>query len=160
MDLEQAWYTVSLGSTYTNPSIITGLSLEMSALEYVMQNTRKFLNESLFEPCVSVKRVRQPICERANPFRITWDYYGYPLYTFASISNASKVLTMGELRHTLAIKFLDARHSYGRLRARTAWLLFNVHNARQAMRCPDPPFEVIREFCHALERSSGGRCRD
>ncbi|KAL1468453.1 hypothetical protein MTO96_041469, partial [Rhipicephalus appendiculatus] len=58
-DLGYAWYAVSLGSTYKEPSIITGLSFEMSALEYAMNDTIKSLNESLYKACVSVKKLRQ-----------------------------------------------------------------------------------------------------
>ncbi|KAL3220431.1 hypothetical protein MRX96_029885 [Rhipicephalus microplus] len=38
------------------PSIITGLSFELSALKYVMEKIPASLNDSVFQPCLSVTK--------------------------------------------------------------------------------------------------------
>ncbi|XP_075728481.1 uncharacterized protein LOC142769271 isoform X2 [Rhipicephalus microplus] len=108
-DLEHAWYAVSQGSTYRKPSTITGISFEMSALQYVMNNTIRSLNVSLYKPCVSVMRQRRALCEPTNVADRTEEYLGSPTFTYGIISNSSKVLTLGELNNTLALK--RRRHS-------------------------------------------------
>ncbi|KAL1475025.1 hypothetical protein MTO96_037590, partial [Rhipicephalus appendiculatus] len=159
-DLGHAWFTVTRGSTYRNPSIITGLSFEMSPLQYVMKDTIKSLKESLFKPCVSVKRERQAFCEKTNTSGRTWDHVDYPMFQFGLISNASKVLTVGELNNTLAQKCVYAALTYGSLRPRTAWLLFNVHNIGTGNQCGDRPFDVIKLFCIFLKGNSDLKCPD
>ncbi|KAL3212251.1 hypothetical protein MRX96_036048, partial [Rhipicephalus microplus] len=47
---------VSARTTFLNPSIITGLSFELSALKYVMEKIPASLNDSVFQPCLSVKK--------------------------------------------------------------------------------------------------------
>ncbi|XP_075726392.1 uncharacterized protein LOC119163904 [Rhipicephalus microplus] len=158
--LEYAWFVVKKGSTYNKPLIITGLSFEMSVLQYVMKNRMKSLNKSLYEPCVSVKRQRQTICEPTNVTGSTMEYLGSPMFTYGIISNSSKVLTMGELNDTLALKFAYATRTFGELRARTAWLLYNVHNVGIGNQCGDRPFDVIRQFCYSLRGASDERCQD
>ncbi|KAL1483167.1 hypothetical protein MTO96_033383 [Rhipicephalus appendiculatus] len=159
-DLGHAWFTVTQRSTYSNPSVITGLSFEMSPLQYVMKDTIKSLNESLFKPCVSVKRERQAFCEKTNTSGRTWDHVDYPMFQYGLISNASKVLTVGELNNTLAQKCVYAAMTYGSLRPRTAWLLFNVHNIVTGDQCGDRPFEVIKLFCIFLKGNSDVKCPD
>ncbi|KAL1482726.1 hypothetical protein MTO96_033596 [Rhipicephalus appendiculatus] len=159
-ELGHAWYAVSMASTYEKPSIITGLSFEMSALQYVMNDTIKSLNKSLYKPCVSVKRLRQVLCEPPNVTGSTAEYLGGPMFTYGIISNSAKVLTMGELSNTLALKFVYATRTFGELRARTAWLLYNVHNVGIGNQCGDRPFDVIRQFCFFLKGDSYVPCRD
>ncbi|KAL1444165.1 hypothetical protein MTO96_045645 [Rhipicephalus appendiculatus] len=67
---------------------------------------------------------------------------------------------MGELNNTLALKFIYATEAFGVLRARTAWLLFNVHNVGIGNQCGDRPFNVIREFCYALKGYSYAACHE
>ncbi|KAL3195281.1 hypothetical protein MRX96_045699, partial [Rhipicephalus microplus] len=83
-----------------------------------------------------------------------WQYLGSPMFTYGIISNSSKVLTMGELNDTLALKFAYATRTFGELRARTAWLLYNVHNVGIGNQCGDRPFDVIRQFCYSLRGAS------
>ncbi|XP_075728469.1 uncharacterized protein LOC142769264 [Rhipicephalus microplus] len=158
-DLGYYWYAVSLGSTFLKPLIITGLSFEMSALQYVMKNKIKSLNESLYKPCLSVKRQRQALCAQTSDSGSTTVYLGSPMFTYGIISNSSKVLTMGELNDTLALKFAYATRTFGELRARTAWLLYNVHNLGIGNQCGDRPFYVIRQFCYFLKGSSNVGCQ-
>ncbi|XP_075726811.1 uncharacterized protein LOC142768686 isoform X1 [Rhipicephalus microplus] len=158
-DLGHAWYAVSQGSTYKKPSTITGISFEMSALQYVMNNTRRSLNVSLYKPCVSVMRQRQALCEPTNVADRTGEYLGSPTFTYGIISNSSKVLTLGELNNTLALKLTYATQTFGELRANTAWLLYNVHNLGIGNQCGDRPFEVIRQFCYSLKGASDEMCR-
>ncbi|KAL1475807.1 hypothetical protein MTO96_037014 [Rhipicephalus appendiculatus] len=67
---------------------------------------------------------------------------------------------MGELNNTLALKFAYATRTFGRLRARTAWLLYDVHNLGIGNQCGDRPFDVIRQFCNSLKGDSYLPCRD
>ncbi|KAL3196140.1 hypothetical protein MRX96_045319 [Rhipicephalus microplus] len=159
-DLGYAWYAVSQGNTYKIPSTITGLSFEMSALQYVMKDHVISLPRSLYQPCVSMKRQREALCEPTNVTGSIAQYIGHPLFTYGIISNSSIVLTMGELNDTLAIKLVYATHTFGELRARTAWLLYNVHNVGIGNQCGDHPFEVIRQFCYSLKGISHETCQD
>ncbi|KAH8030683.1 hypothetical protein HPB51_011332 [Rhipicephalus microplus] len=56
VDQESHWFAVSARTTFLNPSIITGLSFELSALKYVMEKIPASLNDSVFQPCLSVKK--------------------------------------------------------------------------------------------------------
>ncbi|XP_075726809.1 uncharacterized protein LOC142768683 [Rhipicephalus microplus] len=132
----------------------------MSALQYVMKDHVISLPRSLYQPCVSMKRQREALCEPTNVTGIIAQYIGHPLFTYGIISNSSIVLTMGELNDTLAIKLVYATHTFGELRARTAWLLYNVHNVGIGNQCGDHPFEVIRQFCYSLKGISHETCQD
>ncbi|KAL1473057.1 hypothetical protein MTO96_038955 [Rhipicephalus appendiculatus] len=67
---------------------------------------------------------------------------------------------MGELKYTLALKFVYAAKTFAELRARTAWLLYNVHNVGIGNQCGNRLFDVIRQFCNALKGYSYVPCRD
>ncbi|KAL1482728.1 hypothetical protein MTO96_033598 [Rhipicephalus appendiculatus] len=48
--LESHWFAVSAKTNFSKPSIITGLSFELSALKYIMVENPTSLNDSVFRP--------------------------------------------------------------------------------------------------------------
>ncbi|KAL1476029.1 hypothetical protein MTO96_036830 [Rhipicephalus appendiculatus] len=150
--LESHWFAVSARTTFSKPSIITGLSFELSALRYVMVDTPTSLNGSVFQPCLSVKKSgREALCKHTDFIGYHTNYLAYPIFTYGVFFNASKVLTLSEYRDSLAAKFLTAVRDFGGLRENTAWLLYNVHNQGPSSQCPEPPFTVIKQFSAALK---------
>ncbi|KAL1442667.1 hypothetical protein MTO96_046305, partial [Rhipicephalus appendiculatus] len=88
---------VSSGTIFSKPSVLTGLSFELSALKYIMVENPTSLNESVFRPCLSVEKTGQEaLC---NHSVISLDgpenYLGDPIYAYGVFSSASKVLTHG-----------------------------------------------------------------
>ncbi|KAL1470968.1 hypothetical protein MTO96_040156, partial [Rhipicephalus appendiculatus] len=57
--LESHWFAVSASTIISKPSVITGLSFELSALKYVMVVQPTSLKDSVFQPCLSVKKTGQ-----------------------------------------------------------------------------------------------------
>ncbi|KAL1475783.1 hypothetical protein MTO96_019174 [Rhipicephalus appendiculatus] len=159
--LESHWFAVSARTTFSKPSVITGLSFELSALKYVMKEQPTSLNDSVFQPCSSVKKTGQEaVGGFCNPVSLPaqWDftggpenYMGDPLYTYGVFSNSSKLLTLSEYKDSLAAKFLKAVTDFGDLREDTAWLLYNVHNEGPTNHCAEPPFTVLKKFSVALK---------
>ncbi|KAL3216332.1 hypothetical protein MRX96_051206, partial [Rhipicephalus microplus] len=63
------------------------------------------------------------------------------------------------LRSTKGVlEFAYATRTFGELRARTAWLLYNVHNLGIGNQCGDRSFYVIRQFCYSLKGSLNVGC--
>ncbi|XP_075530043.1 uncharacterized protein LOC142563368 [Dermacentor variabilis] len=50
------WHAVSPTVSYTRPSIQTGLSFELTTLQYELEERAPSLSESLFRPCRSLRR--------------------------------------------------------------------------------------------------------
>ncbi|KAH7939553.1 hypothetical protein HPB52_013673 [Rhipicephalus sanguineus] len=146
------WFAVSAKTKFSNPSIITGLSFELSALKYVMVDDPTSLHESVFLPCLSVKKTgREALCRHSDFTGGPENYLDYPIYAYGVFSNTSKVLTLSEYNDSLATKFLNAVTDFGDLREDTAWLLYNVHNDAPNNQCPEPPFTVLQCFSVALK---------
>ncbi|KAL1444779.1 hypothetical protein MTO96_029482 [Rhipicephalus appendiculatus] len=127
--LESHWFAVSPGTIFSEPSVLTGLSFELSALKRLDK-----------------KRSATRVISLAVPE----NYLGDPIYAYGVFSSASKVLTWSEYKDSLATKFLNALSHFGELRKETAWLLYNVHNEGPTTGCPEPPFTVLKHFRAAL----------
>ncbi|KAL3213649.1 hypothetical protein MRX96_007669 [Rhipicephalus microplus] len=152
--LESHWFAVSATETLSNPSVITGLSFELSTLEYGMVEEPTSLNASVFQPCLSVmKKGREALCKRNNFTGGPENYLGDPIYAYGTSAVASKVLTLSEYNNTLSTKFLKAVGDFGQLRGRTAWLLYNVHSEGPGNECNGPPFTVLKSFRTALDQT-------
>ncbi|KAL1480661.1 hypothetical protein MTO96_050833 [Rhipicephalus appendiculatus] len=135
--LESHWFAVSAKTTFSKPSIITGLSFELSALKYIMVENPTSLNDSVFRPCLSVQKTGQEaLCNHSDFTGGPENYLGDPIYAYGVFSTASKVVTWSEYNDSLAIKFLNAVSHLGELRKETAWLLYNVHNEGPIQRLP------------------------
>nr|XP_050046559.2 uncharacterized protein LOC126543487 [Dermacentor andersoni] len=50
------WHAVSPRANYTRPSIQTGLSFELSTLQYELEDRAPSLSESLFRPCRTLRK--------------------------------------------------------------------------------------------------------
>ncbi|KAL1444707.1 hypothetical protein MTO96_045434, partial [Rhipicephalus appendiculatus] len=149
---ESHWFAVSARTTFSKPSVITGLSFELSALKYVMKEQPTSLNDSVFQPCSSVKKTGQEaLCQHRDFTGGPENYMGDPIYTYGVFSNSSKLLTLSEYKDSLAAKFLKAVTDFGDLREDTAWLLYNVHNEGPTNHCAEPPFTVLKKFSVALK---------
>ncbi|KAL1478008.1 hypothetical protein MTO96_016905, partial [Rhipicephalus appendiculatus] len=150
--LESHWFAVSAKTIFSKPSVITGLSFELSALKYVMVENPTSLKDSVFRPCVSVEKTAQEaLCNQSDFTGGPENYLGDPIYAYGVFSSASKVLTWSEYNDSLATKFLNALSHFGELRRETAWLLYNVHNEGPTNGCPEPPFTVLKHFRVALK---------
>ncbi|KAL1478821.1 hypothetical protein MTO96_052362 [Rhipicephalus appendiculatus] len=150
--LESHWFAVSAGTIFSKPSVITGLSFELSALKYVMAENPTSLKDSISRPCLSVNKTgREALCKHSDFTGGPENYLGDPIYAYGAFSSGSKVLTWSEYNDSLAIKFLNALSHFGELRKDTAWLLYNVHNEGPTTGCPEPPFTVLKHFRAALE---------
>ncbi|KAL1468982.1 hypothetical protein MTO96_005078 [Rhipicephalus appendiculatus] len=109
------------------------------------------LKDSVFEPCLSVKKTgRKALCKNIDFTGGPDNYLDDPVYAYGVFSNGSKVLTLSEYNDSLATKFLKAVTDFGHLRKDTAWLLYNVHNEGPNNDCPEPPFNILKHFSAAL----------
>ncbi|XP_075726790.1 uncharacterized protein LOC142768656 isoform X2 [Rhipicephalus microplus] len=110
------------------------------------------LNDSVFHPCLSVKKTSQyALCQYSDFSGGAENYIGDPVYTYGGFSNSSKSLTLSEYKDSLAAKFLKAITEFGDLREDTAWLLYNVHSEGPSNSCPELPFTVLKHFREALK---------
>ncbi|KAL1468445.1 hypothetical protein MTO96_041474 [Rhipicephalus appendiculatus] len=110
------------------------------------------LKDSVFQPCLSVKKTGQEeLCKHTDFTGGPRNYLGDPVYAYGVFSSASKVLTLSEYNDSLATKFLKAVTDFGGLREDTAWLLYNVHNEGPNNNCTEPPFTVLKHFRAALK---------
>ncbi|KAL1473304.1 hypothetical protein MTO96_038765, partial [Rhipicephalus appendiculatus] len=154
------WFAVSPQTAFKNPSVITGLSFELSVLQYVMNSTTRSFKDAIYKPCVSVKKAqRRVLCEQTSFTAGAENYEGYPTFAYGVISNASKVLATSEFNSSLAVKFNRTVKQYGGYRARTAWLFYNVQNVGSGNQCGDSPFNVLRLFCLALKGAMEPMCQ-
>ncbi|KAL1476052.1 hypothetical protein MTO96_018780, partial [Rhipicephalus appendiculatus] len=89
----------------SKPSVLTGLSFELSALKYIMVENPTSLNESVFRPCLSVQKTGQEaLCNHSDFTGGPENYLGDPIYAYGAFSSASKVVTWSEYNDSLAIK--------------------------------------------------------
>ncbi|XP_075726794.1 uncharacterized protein LOC142768659 [Rhipicephalus microplus] len=147
---------VSERTNFSKASVITGLSFELSALEYVMVEQPRTLSDSVYQRGLSVKKTgREALCRHKDFTDDPKNYIGEPVYTYGVFSNSSKLLTLSEYKDSLATKFLKAVADFGDLRAYTAWLLYNVHNEGPNNQCAEPPFSVLKNFGAALKSMQG-----
>ncbi|KAL3258167.1 hypothetical protein MRX96_046420 [Rhipicephalus microplus] len=154
--LEAHWFMVSERTNFSKASVITGLSFELSALEYVMVEQPRTLSDSVYQRGLSVKKTgREALCRHKDFTGGPENYIGEPIYTYGVFSNSSKLLTLSEYKDSLATKFLKAVADFRDLRANTAWLLYNVHNEGPNSQCAEPPFSVLKKFSAALKGVQG-----
>ncbi|KAL1472058.1 hypothetical protein MTO96_039569, partial [Rhipicephalus appendiculatus] len=103
--LESHWFAVSSGTIFSKPSVITGLSFELSALKYVMVENPTSLKDSILRPCLSVNKTgREALCKHSDFTGGPENYLGDPIYAYGAFSSASKVLTWSEYNDSLARK--------------------------------------------------------
>ncbi|XP_070383032.1 uncharacterized protein [Dermacentor albipictus] len=153
------WHIVSPRANYTRPSIQTGLSFDLSTLEYNLVGTASSLNESLFSPCHGAWRDSRNLLCANGDFRSKADnYFGDQVSAYGVLTHSSKVVLMSEYNDSVAFKFTTGVNKQG-LRQRTAWLLYNVHLQDFSSKCPEPPYTVIRLFCLALKGQDDQRCQ-
>ncbi|XP_065302965.1 uncharacterized protein [Dermacentor albipictus] len=153
------WHIVSHRANFTRPWIQTGLSFDLSTLQYDLVERAPSLNESLFSPCQSVKRKSQEVLCANGDFRSKADnYFGDEASAYGVLSNASKVVAMSEYNDSVAFKFNTAVGKKG-IRERTAWLFYNVDLLDFNHKCPEPTYTVLRLFCVALKSPSDQRCQ-
>ncbi|KAL1444982.1 hypothetical protein MTO96_045271 [Rhipicephalus appendiculatus] len=150
--LESHWFAVSAKTIFSKPSVITGLSFEMSALVYEMKENPTSLKNSIFRPCLYVNKAgREALCEDDDFTGGPKNYLGDPIYAYGAFSSASKALTWSEYKDSLASKFRKAISHAGKLRKDSTWLLYNVHNEGPGTDCPEPPFTVLKHFRAAVK---------
>ncbi|KAL1479816.1 hypothetical protein MTO96_051554 [Rhipicephalus appendiculatus] len=151
--LESHWFAVSAKTIFSKPSIITGLSFELSALKYIMVENPTSLNDSVFRPVLvrtedwDKKRSATTVISLEAPRTTS----AIPYTRTASSPVRRKSLTWSEYNDSLAIKFLNALNDLGELRKETAWLLYNVHNEGPTNGCPGTSFTVLKHFRAALK---------
>ncbi|KAL1474922.1 hypothetical protein MTO96_020433 [Rhipicephalus appendiculatus] len=154
--LLHSWFAVSAKTEFTNPSIITGLSFELSVLQYVMNSTADSFNHTVYQPCVSVKKAeRRALCEDTNFTGGPENFLEYPIIAYGVRSNASKVLALSEFNNSLAVKFNRTVKNFGAYRARTAWLLYNVHNLASGNQVWRSSVQRRQAVLYGLERREG-----
>ncbi|KAL3213660.1 hypothetical protein MRX96_007679 [Rhipicephalus microplus] len=159
-----SWPVVSQQTSFKKPWIVTGLSFELSVLQYVMKNnTESFLNHTVYQPCLSLNKAhRRVLCEETNFTGGPENYLRFPIIAYGVTSedlNGSKVLALSEYNNSLAIKFKRTIMNFGGYRKRTAWLLYNVHSVGSGNQCGDRPFNVVRLFCMALKGAKDPVCQ-
>ncbi|KAH8029496.1 hypothetical protein HPB51_000734 [Rhipicephalus microplus] len=105
VDKNNHWFAVSARTNFSKPPVITGLSFELSALEYVMDEEPMSLQDSIFQQCSSVKETgREALCKHADFTGGPENYVGDPIYAYGAFSNASNVLVVSEYNASLASK--------------------------------------------------------
>ncbi|XP_075726829.1 uncharacterized protein LOC142768702 [Rhipicephalus microplus] len=119
-----------------------------------MEKIPASLNDSVFQPCLSVKKSgREALCKHSDFKGGPKNYLGDPLHVYGVFFNTSKTLTLCEYKDSLVKKFVKAVKDIAVLRKRTAWLLYNVNNQGPSTQCPERPFTVLELFSAALKRS-------
>ncbi|KAL1481153.1 hypothetical protein MTO96_050409 [Rhipicephalus appendiculatus] len=103
--LESHRFAVSSGTIFSKASVLTGLSFELSALNYAMVNYPTSLKEGVFRPCFSVEKTGQEaLCNHRDFTGGPENYLGDPIYAYGVFSRVSRVLTWSEYNDSLAIK--------------------------------------------------------
>ncbi|KAL1467888.1 hypothetical protein MTO96_041846 [Rhipicephalus appendiculatus] len=121
-----------------------------------MNSTADSFNHTVYQPCVSVKKAeRRALCEDTNFTGGPENFLKYPIIAYGVRSNASKVLALSEFNNSLAVKFNRTVKKFGVYRARTAWLLYNVHNLASGNQVWRSSVQRRQTVLYGLERREG-----